>query len=119
MSNRDGFSGGFWLGTLFGGVVGGIVGASIATQRANRIADDRENGRLSGENKEKRPLKSSRHRSIDRMEIARQSLDRKINDLNNAIDSVRSSIGNVTEDGIEQRIARSDEQIEPDKPIDV
>jgi hypothetical protein len=45
------------------------------------------------------------------MEVARQSLDRKINDLNNAIDSVRSSIGNVTEDTINESGERLDAEI--------
>jgi hypothetical protein len=98
MSNRDGFSGGFWLGTLVGGVVGGIVGASIASQRASRLGDRPDTGRISGEGSEKRPFKSSFSRSNDRMEIARRSLDDKISDLNNAIDSIRSSIGHVPED---------------------
>jgi gas vesicle protein len=112
MSNRDGFSGGFWLGTLVGGIVGGIVGASIADRRTNRIAAETENGRISGANGERRPFKSSRSRTtLDRMELARQSLDRKINDLNNAIDSVRSSIGNVTEDAIDESVERLDEEI--------
>lgn len=92
MSNRDGFGSGFWLGTLVGGVVGGIVGATIATQRSNRFGEEGDLNRLTGEPGTKRPLKSSRMRSVDRMEIARQRLDAKINDLNNAIDAVRSSI---------------------------
>jgi gas vesicle protein len=115
MSNRDGFSGGFWLGTLVGGIVGGIVGASIADRRTNRIAAETENGRISGANGERRPFKSSRSRTLDRMELARQSLDRKINDLNNAIDSVRSSIGNVTEEAIDESVERLDEEIK-DRP---
>jgi hypothetical protein len=115
MSNRNGFSGGFWLGTLVGGVVGGIVGASIASQRANRIDDDTESARLSGEGGEKRPFKSSRSRTFDRMEVARRSLDDKISDLNNAIDSVRSSIGHSPEAASE----RPDEEVNTQQPIDV
>ncbi len=111
MSNRDGFGSGFWLGTLVGGVVGGIVGASIANQRANRIDDETESGRLSGDDSERRPFKSSRRRTIDRMEIARQSLDDKISDLNNTIDAVRSSIGNVSEDSIDLRTKQMDEDV--------
>jgi hypothetical protein len=108
MSNRDGFSGGFWLGTLVGGVVGGIVGASIATQRSNRRDDDTEIDRLSGERRRKRPLKSSGNRTMDRMEIARQSLDEKIGDLNNAIDAVRSTIGQVPGEAIDDLMQRAD-----------
>jgi hypothetical protein len=115
MSNRGGFSGGFWLGTLVGGVVGGIVGASIARERLNRIDDETEGGRLSGESNDKRPLKSSRSRRVDRMEIARRSLDDKISDLNNAIDSVRSSIGHVPGEEIDNL----DEDVKTQQPIDV
>ncbi len=101
MSNRDGFGAGFWLGTLVGGVVGGVIGASVVNQRANRTYDELENG-------EKRPFKSSRRRQIDRMEVARQSLDDKISDLNNTIDAVRSSIGNAAEEAIDPIIQELD-----------
>jgi hypothetical protein len=104
MSNRDGFGSGFWLGTLFGGVVGGVIGATIANQRANRLEDDLDSGLLSGELGEKRPLKSRRLRTGDRMEIARRSLDDKISDLNSAIDAVRGSIGHTAENKAEPRI---------------
>jgi hypothetical protein len=104
MSNRDGFGSGFWLGTLFGGVVGGVIGATIANQRANRLEDDLDSGLLSGELGEKRPLKSRRLRTGDRMEIARRSLDDKISDLNSAIDAVRGSIGHTAENTAEPRI---------------
>jgi gas vesicle protein len=97
MSDRNKFSSGFWLGTIVGGVVGGIVGASIANKRANRLEDELDSSILSSNGSdEKRPLKSSRRmRKADRMEIARRSLDDKISDLNNAIDAVRSSVGQV------------------------
>ena len=95
MSNRDKFSSGFWLGTIVGGVVGGIVGATIANKRANRLEDELNSSILPSDG-EKRPLKSNRRmRTADRMEIARRSLDDKISDLNNAIDAVRSSVGQV------------------------
>lgn len=92
MSNRDSFGSGFWVGTIFGGVVGGIVGATIASQRNNRLDADLDNSILPSDRSTKRPFKSSRMRSVDRMEVARQRLDAKISDLNNAIDAVRSSI---------------------------
>jgi gas vesicle protein len=104
MSNRDGFGAGFWLGTLVGGVVGGVIGATVINQRANRTYDELEGG-------DKRPLKSSRRRKIDRMEIARQSLDDKISDLNNTIDAVRSSISNNAGDAIDDLIHRTDEDL--------
>jgi gas vesicle protein len=104
MNNRDKFSNGFWLGTIVGGVVGGIVGATIANKRANRLEDELESI-LPKEGGEKRPLKSNRRmRTADRMEIARRSLDDKISDLNNAIDAVRSSVGQVPGSGVDSAI---------------
>ena len=115
MSNRDKFSSGFWLGTLVGGVVGGIVGATIANNRANRVEDELQNTQLPNEGNEKRPLKSSRRsRSTDRMEIARRSLDDKISDLNNAIDAVRSSVGQVPSTSIDPLVNPRDGE----SPID-
>lgn len=107
MSNRDGFGTGFWLGTLVGGVVGGVIGATIANQATNRQKDESDSGALSGELGEKRPLKSRRLRTADRMEVARRSLDDKISDLNSAIDAVRSSIVHPPEEEID-RIANND-----------
>ena len=115
MSNRDGFGSGFWLGTLVGGVVGGVIGATIANQRTNRLEDGIDSGLLSGERGEKRPLKSGRLRTGDRMERARRSLDDKISDLNSAIDAVRGSIGHPPADPVEISInsVASDNTIEP------
>ncbi len=108
MSNRDGFGNGFWLGTLVGGIIGGVVGATIATQKANRIEDDENSGMLTGERGAKRPLKPNRMRSMDRMEVARRSLDDKISDLNNAIDAVRSSIGQTPGDVVDGLVNRAE-----------
>ena len=102
MSNRDGFGAGFLLGTLVGGVVGGVIGATVIDRRANRTYDELEGG-------EKRPLKSNRRRKIDRMEMARQSLDDKISDLNNTIDAVRSSISSNASDAIDNPLQHPDE----------
>ncbi len=104
MSDRNGFSSGFWLGTLVGGVVGGIVGSVIvgANQRDEQIDSE-----SLGERSQKRPFKSSRIRTTDRMEMARQSLDDKISELNNAIDAVRSSVSNVSGETIDPPIDRS------------
>jgi hypothetical protein len=113
MSNRDKFSSGFWLGTIVGSVVGGIVGASIANNRSNRLEDELDS--ILPEGGEKRPLKSSRRaRTADRMEIARRSLDDKISDLNNAIDAVRSSVGQPSS-GLDSAINPT----EGESPIDV
>jgi gas vesicle protein len=117
MSNRDGFNGGFWLGTLVGGIVGGIVGVTIADRRANRFEDE-DRSRLSGESGENRPLKSSRSRRLDRMEMARRSLDDKINDLNNAIDSVRSTISQVPGEPLDRQHEDLDDNSKPQHPLD-
>ncbi len=121
MSNRDGLGGGFWLGTLIGGVVGGIIGATIA-QKA-RIDQATEGVRISSDNSEKRPLKFNRSRptdrqEINRLEIARRSLDHKISDLNNAIDAVRSSIGHPPEDPADALIDPLAEDLNTPQPID-
>jgi hypothetical protein len=110
MSDRNGFSSGFWLGTLVGGVVGGIVGSVIVG--GNRRDEQIDSEILSGERGHKRPLKSSRMRTADRMEMARQSLDDKISELNNAIDAVRSSVGNVSGEKIDTLIDRSEGDFE-------
>lgn len=115
MSNRSGFGNGFWLGTLVGGVVGGVIGATIANRQANRYGDELAGGLLGGERGEKRPLKSSRMRTADRMERARRSLDDKISDLNNAIDVVRSSISTPIEDSL---VSRNDELPSEQKPAE-
>jgi hypothetical protein len=118
MSNRDGFGSGFWLGTIVGGVVGGLIGATIANQRANRLEDETETGLSSGELDTKRPFKSRRLRTADRMELARRSLDDKISDLNNAIDSVRSSIGHPPAETVDLKINRPDTDMSEQKLAD-
>jgi hypothetical protein len=104
MSDRNGFSSGFWLGTLVGGVVGGIVGSVIIG--ANQRNEEQMDSDLLPDRGQKRPLKSSRLRTTDRMEMARQSLDDKISELNNAIDAVRSSVSNVSSEKIDTLIDR-------------
>jgi hypothetical protein len=110
MSDRNGFSSGFWLGTLVGGVVGGIVGSVIVG--ANRRDDEQIDSEILPERGHKRPLKSSRIRTADRMEMARQSLDDKISELNNAIDAVRSSVSHVSGETIDPLIDRSETDFE-------
>jgi hypothetical protein len=106
MSDRNGFSSGFWLGTLVGGVVGGIVG-SVIVGANNQRDEEQMDSDLLPDRGQKRPLKSSRLRTTDRMEMARQSLDDKISELNNAIDAVRSSVSNVSNEKIDALIDRS------------
>jgi hypothetical protein len=118
MSNRDGFGSGFWLGTLVGGAIGGIVGATIVNQRVNRLEEDSDGLLPPGEDGGRRPLKSRRLRTMDRMELARRSLDDKISDLNNAIDAVRSSVGQGAGDSVDSLADRSEAELSVRQPAD-
>ncbi len=98
MSQGDGFTGGFIAGTVVGGVVGGVIGALLASKVINESATDIEprrkanlaDGNNSGS--KRRPLKASSEQTI---EVARRSLEDKIAQLNETIDEVRMSLGNV------------------------
>lgn len=97
MNQRDGFTGGFIAGTVVGGVVGGVIGALLASRVINESATDIESRRkqnLTDSNNsrsKRRPLKASEQT----IEIARRSLEDKIAQLNETIDEVRLSLGNV------------------------
>ena len=99
MSQRDGFSTGFLAGTIVGGVVGGFLGALLASQRAGESTVDvepRRNGSLSDANNSKvkrRQLKATN--SDASIEMARRSLEDKIAQLNETIDEVRLTLGDV------------------------
>jgi gas vesicle protein len=98
MNQRDGFTSGFLTGTIVGGLVGGVLGALLASQRANESTADiepRRNANLSDANNSKgkrRQLKASDEASI---EAARRSLEDKIAKLNETIDEVRLTLGDV------------------------
>ena len=96
MNQRDGFASGFLTGTLVGGVVGGFIGAILAarvnespaeTERRNGIADA---GNLKGK---RRQFKTSY--SENGIEASRRSLEDKIAQLNETIDEVRLTLGQV------------------------
>ena len=99
MNQRDGFTGGFLAGTVVGGIVGGIIGALLTSQLANESGADlepRKNASLSDPNNSKgkrRQLKSSS--SEQSIEAARRSLEDKIAQLNETIDEVRLTLGEV------------------------
>lgn len=88
MSQRDGFTGGFFLGTIVGGVVGGILGAVVATRRRTQEIDE-ENASLIS------PGSSTKFETEESIEKARRSLEDKIAQLNTAIDDVRQQLGPV------------------------
>ena len=99
MNQRDGFASGFLAGTIVGGLVGGVLGALLASQRTGGAAADvepRMNGSLSDANNikgKRRQLKASS--SEQSIEAARRSLEDKIAQLNETIDDVRLTLGNV------------------------
>ena len=88
MSNRDGFTSGFFLGATLVGLVGGVLGAVLAS----RITDQ-ESVELLPEASGK-SVKSAKF-TEDPMETARLSLEDKIAQLNQAIDDVRQQLGTV------------------------
>jgi hypothetical protein len=116
MSNRDDFNSGFLLGSLIGGVVGGIIGAVVAN-KANRLGSDTDKIVTDDQETElPRKRKSNRRlRKDDRLEIARQSLDDKILDLDRAIDSVRSSLNSVADKEQPNRANHLSEVNSPDR----
>lgn len=93
MSQQDNFSGGFFLGALIGGAVGALVGVVLAAPKEPR---DRPRAEVSSVPKpRKRPLRGLGDPSEQTMEVARQGLEDKIAQLNDAIDEVRHQINGV------------------------
>jgi uncharacterized membrane protein len=96
MSQQDNFSGGFILGAIVGGVVGGIFGVALATAKTastTTAADDAKVARP-----RRRPLRVPTSESPvteQSMEVARQGLEDRIAQLNDAIDDVRLQLGSV------------------------
>jgi len=88
MSQRDGFTGGFFLGTIVGGVVGGILGAVVATRRRPQETNEENTSLIS-------PGSGAKFETEESIEKARRSLEDKIAQLNTAIDDVRQQLGPV------------------------
>ncbi|MBZ8182451.1 hypothetical protein [Oscillatoria salina] len=87
MSQRDGFTGGFITGAIFGGIIGGAIGALLTSRRGNSKADE-EGSLLKTKTNEKGTTEES-------IEFARRKLEKKIAQLNLAIDDVREQLGAV------------------------
>lgn len=110
MNQRDGFTSGFLAGTIVGGLVGGVLGALLASQRANESTADTEplrNASLSDGNNSKgkrRQLKASDSEAS--IEAARRSLEDKIAKLNETIDEVRLTLGDVNRNQLEGNTER-------------
>ncbi|MEM9245005.1 MAG: hypothetical protein AAGA67_04595 [Cyanobacteria bacterium P01_F01_bin.153] len=83
MANKDGFGSGLVVGAAIGGLVGALIGASLAS----RSEEDEvlESGR------DRRRMRGGRGGAS--LESARQGLEGRIAQLNEAIDDVRSQLG--------------------------
>jgi hypothetical protein len=95
MSQQDNFSGGFILGAIVGGVVGWIFGVALATAKPTTpIATD---GEPKVARPRRRPLRVPTETPVTEqsMEVARQGLEDRIAQLNDAIDDVRQQLGSV------------------------
>ena len=98
MNQRDGFNSGFITGTLVGGIVGGLIGALVASQRSSDLPEDvdRRNTNLPQTNTSKRQRRQFKAATSDQsIELARRSLEDKIAQLNETIDEVRLTLGQV------------------------
>jgi gas vesicle protein len=111
MDNQgDKVGSGFLAGTIFGGVVGGLVGAWLAKKLSDTLPE--EDPTAAGENakngaktisaktinnraSKRQPLRGGDELNI---ESARQGLETKIAQLNDAIDDVRNQLSNVRQD---------------------
>lgn len=97
MNQRDGFTGGFIAGSLVGGLVGGLIGALVVSQKSlESEAEPRRNANSSEANTSKRQRRQFKAANSDQsIEIARRSLEDKIAQLNETIDEVRLTLGQV------------------------
>jgi gas vesicle protein len=116
MTQRDGFTSGFIAGTLVGGILGGAIGALLASQRLSEMALDaesRKNADLPEANNNKRQRRQFKATASDKsIEMARRSLEDKIAQLNETIDEVRQTLGQVNGNQPEEnaeRISRSED----------
>lgn len=95
MSQQGNFSSGFVLGAIVGGVVGGLLGVVLATPRSSDSADTTDELNVA-DRPRRRPLRlSTEPVTEESMEVARQGLESKIAQLNEAIDDVRQQLGQV------------------------
>jgi hypothetical protein len=96
MSQQDNFSGGFILGAIVGGVVGGIFGVALATAKTAQSPLPDDDAKVA--RPRRRPLRvptTTEAVTEQSMEVARQGLEDRIAQLNDAIDDVRQQLGSV------------------------
>jgi len=91
MNNKYGFAGGLITGAAVGGSLGALLGILIGT-RISDDADVAENLLNTEDTEKQKSIKQS-----ETVQEARQSLENKIAQLNQAIDEVRQQIGGVNE----------------------
>jgi hypothetical protein len=106
MSNQDGdrFAGGFLAGTIFGSVVGGLVGTWLATKLLESEEDTAllsEGGPASIAKEQFKRIKQRVLNATEEptVEEARQGLEDKIAQLNDAIDLARQQLSKVNGSG--------------------
>lgn len=120
MSQRDGFAAGFLAGSFVGGVVGGVLGALLASRITNQ-ASETEAPILNANQSETKAEKSKKRQmeaaSEPRIEMARRSLEDKIAQLNQTIDEVRLSLGNVNGNVTSEKKERPGETDSPSGSI--
>jgi hypothetical protein len=112
MNQRDGFASGFILGSIVGGIAGGVIGALVTSQRTNVPAADEVDSRLNPSRSDVNNSKGKRRQlqassSEASIEAARRSLEDKIAHLNQTIDEVRLTLGNVNGNQPEGKTERS------------
>lgn len=97
MSQSDNFAGGFVVGAVLGGVLGGILGATLA-KRVRRGPEGEKNLEarpVQAQVRSRRNGRSMGEASEVQIEEARQTLEQKIAQLNDAIDTVRQQLGEI------------------------
>ena len=90
MSNKDGFASGLIAGAAVGGLVGGLLGILLGAKISNDN-DSTEENLFDAQDTEGQKTKTE----VAGIEEARQSLEGKIAQLNQAIDDVRQQIAGV------------------------
>ena len=91
MGQPDNFATGFIAGAFVGGVVGGVIGVLVSSRLGQDDGSSRDRF-LSAQSDEPQSFEEMTEAG---MEVARQSLERKIAQLNAAIDDVRQQLDTV------------------------
>ncbi len=107
MSNQgDRFAGGFLAGTVFGGIVGGLIGTLLANQLSSEeFNEDGVLGESNPASVAKKQFQRIKQRVLSTspedltIEEARQGLEDKISQLNDAIDLAREQLSKVNGSG--------------------